>query len=209
MGRARAATAALVAASVTVLLSACTTVVGPHAQSPTTVPSTQQPTTELSTTTLETIPPKTVPRSLATVSGSITVNGVVHEMHFGYARTIPAIFDEGASDVEVVLSDVPLNELAQTDPKERQRLVDTGSLHGIVMLTDPTRVPISTQLLDDGFVGPSPSGLDSSDVFKAELTDSQTIRATYTSSDTHEGFAGDQFAFDVSFDLFIIRAAYR
>jgi hypothetical protein len=59
---------------------------------------------------------------------------------------------------------------------------------------------VSTSFHHGGFSGPSPSGVDSSDVFTKRVLTASTIDARYASVPGHE-FFGSTYSFDVSFKL--------
>lgn len=136
-------------------------------------------------------------------SGTVTVNGVATTIRFGYARQVTGFFDPTKSDVEVVLSDVALTGFALTDGSIRQTLAQRGKAHIFEITVDASGKPTSTVLRNRGFVGPSPSGLDSSDIFSKRMLTARVISAVYKSAATHQ-FFGDTYAFDVAFLLPIV-----
>jgi hypothetical protein len=141
-----------------------------------------------------------------TASGTITVNGKTTKLTHAYARAIPGFFDKTKEDVEVVLSDVPLEGKALTDVFERIHMADAGKLHAFEITFGADGAPISTSFRDNGFKKASPSGLSSEDVFTKKVFDGKTVEGSYKSAKEHE-FFGDTYAFDVSFRADITRAA--
>lgn len=138
--------------------------------------------------------------------GTITVNGKTTKLSYAYARAVKGFFDEKKEDVEVILSDVPLEAKALEDTFERIRMADTGALHAFEIRLDAEGKPISTSFRDNGFKKASPSGLSSEDVFTKKVLDGKTVEGRYRSAKEKE-FFGETYAFDVSFKADITRAA--
>ena len=130
--------------------------------------------------------------------GTITVNGKTTKLTHAYARAVPGFFDKTKEDVEVVLTDVPLEGKALTDQFERIHMADAGKLHAFEITLDADGKPISTAFRDNGFKKASPSGLSTADVFTKKVFDGKTVEGSYKSAKPHE-FFGDTYAFDVSF----------
>ena len=130
--------------------------------------------------------------------GTITVNGKTTKLAHAYARAVPGFFDKTKEDVEVVLTDVPLEGKALTDQFERIHMADAGKLHAFEITLDADGKPISTAFRDNGFKKASPSGLSTADVFTKKVFDGKTVEGSYKSAKPHE-FFGDTYAFDVSF----------
>ncbi len=137
--------------------------------------------------------------------GTITVNGKTTKLAYAYARAVKGFFDKATEDVEVVLSDVPLQAKALEDQFERIHMADAGKLHAFEITLDASGKPISTAFRDNGFKKASPSGLSSADVFTRKVFDAKTVEGSYKSAKPHE-FFGDTYAFDVSFKAEITRA---
>ena len=116
---------------------------------------------------------------------------------------IKGFFEPKSNDIEVVLSDVPLTGAALTDSFERMKLAAKGTIHTFDIIVNAAGVPISSSFRHNGFVGPSPSGFDSSDIFTKKMYSTKAIDARFRSADVHE-FFGDTYAFDVSFRLPIV-----
>lgn len=136
------------------------------------------------------------------VSGTLTVNGTTTKIRYGYARLVKGFFDPKKNDVEIVLSDVPLDEATLSDSSTRDKLGHDGKLHAFEITLNASGTPVSTSFRHEGFSGPSPSGLDSSDVFAKKSITAKAVDARYTSSAEHE-FFGDTYSFAVSFRLAI------
>jgi hypothetical protein len=141
-----------------------------------------------------------------TASGSITVNGVTTKLSHAYARAMPGFFDKTKEDVQVVLTDVPLEPKALEDEFERIHLADAGKLHAFEITLNAEGKPISTSFRDNGFKKASPSGLSSSDVYTSKVFDGKTVEGSYKSAKPGE-FFGETYSFDVSFRAEITRAA--
>jgi hypothetical protein len=137
--------------------------------------------------------------------GTITVNGKTTKLSHAYARAVKGFFDKTKEDVEVVLSDVPLEGKALEDQFERMHLAEAGKLHAFEITIDAEGKPISTAFRHNGFKGPSPSGLSSEDVFTKKTFDGKTVDARYKSAKEQE-FFGNTYAFDVAFKADITRA---
>src|SRR5512140_3640725 len=149
------------------------------------------------------------PRALAAdgkAEGTITVNGKPTKLSFAYARAVKGFFDKTKEDVEVVLSDVPLEGKALEDQFERMHMAEAGKLHAFEITLNAEGTPISTAFRHNGFKGPSPSGLSSEDVFTKKTFDGSTVDARYKSAKTHE-FFGNTYAFDVAFQTDIAHKA--
>jgi len=138
--------------------------------------------------------------------GTITVNGRTTTLVYAYAWAEPGFFDEKKEDVRVVLSDVPLPPKALEDVFERIHMADAGKLHAFEITLDAEGKPISTSFCDNGFKGPSPSGLSSEDVFTKKTFDGKTVEGSYKSAKPHE-FFGSTYSFDVAFRADIARTA--
>ena len=130
--------------------------------------------------------------------GTLTVNGKTTKVAYAYARSVPGFFDKSTNDTQVIVSDVPLDAKAQTDEFVRGDLADAGKLHAFEITIDATGTPISTVWRHNGFNGPMPSGLSTSDVFTKKQLDDKIVDASYKSADQSE-FFGNTYAFDVSF----------
>ena len=136
--------------------------------------------------------------SASTASGTVTVNKHKVTMRFVYAHEVKGFFDPAKKDVEVVLSDVALSAKAKADWSERTRLATAGKLRTFEITIDRSGKAISTSFRNKAFTGPSPSGIDSSDVLTVKRLAAKSIDATYKSSSGHE-FFGDTYEFDVAF----------
>lgn len=137
--------------------------------------------------------------------GTITVNGKTTKLAHAYARAVKGFFDKTKEDVEVILSDVPLEAKALEDPFERSRMADAGKLHAFEITIDADGKPISTAFRDNGFKKASPSGLSSADVFTKKVFDGKTVEGSYKSAKESE-FFGNTYSFDVSFKADVARA---
>jgi hypothetical protein len=137
--------------------------------------------------------------------GTITVNGKTTKLTHAYARAVPGFFDKKKEDVEVILSDVPLEGKALEDQFERIHMADAGKLHAFEITIDADGKPISTAFRDSGFKKASPSGLSSEDVFTKKTFDGKTVEGRYKSAKTHE-FFGETYAFDVAFKADVAHA---
>ncbi len=138
--------------------------------------------------------------------GSITVNGKTTKLSYAYARAVKGFFDKTKEDVEVILTDVPLDGKALEDSFERMHMADAGKLHAFEITIGADGKPISTAFRDNGFKKASPSGLSSEDVFTKKVFDGKTVDARYKSAKQGE-FFGETYSFDVSFRADITRAA--
>ena len=114
--------------------------------------------------------------------GTITVNGKTTKLSYAYARAVKGFFDKTKEDVEVVLSDVPLEGKALEDQFERMHMADAGKLHAFEITIDAEGKPISTAFRHNGFKGPSPSGLSSDGRLHEEDFDGKTVDARYKSA---------------------------
>jgi hypothetical protein len=137
--------------------------------------------------------------------GTITVNGKTTKLAHAYARAVKGFFDKTKEDVEVILSDVPLEGKALEDQFERIHMADAGKLHAFEITIDADGKPISTAFRDNGFRKASPSGLSSEDVFTKKVFDGKTVEGRYKSAKPHE-FFGDTYSFDVSFRADVFHA---
>jgi hypothetical protein len=138
--------------------------------------------------------------------GTITVNGKTTKLSYAYARAVKGFFDKTKEDVEVVLTDVPLEAKALEDQFERIHMADAGKLHAFEITIGADGKPISTAFRDNGFKKASPSGLSSEDVFTKKVFDGKTVEGRYKSAKQAE-FFGETYSFDVSFKADITRAA--
>ncbi len=138
--------------------------------------------------------------------GTITVNGKTTKLTHAYARAVKGFFDKTKEDVEVILTDVPLEGKALEDQFERSHMAEAGKLHAFEITIDADGKPISTAFRDSGFKKASPSGLSSDDVFTKKTFDGKTVEGRYKAAKKHE-FFGETYSFDVSFKADITRAA--
>ena len=136
-------------------------------------------------------------------SGTVTVNKQSVTMKFVYAHEVEGFFDPKKKDVEVLLSDVALSAKAKAMATERARLAQAGKLHAFEITINRSGKAISRSFRNKAFVGPSPSGIDSSDVLTVKKFAAKSIDATYKSSAEHD-FFGDSYAFDVTFRADIV-----
>ncbi len=137
--------------------------------------------------------------------GTITVNGKTTKLSYAYARAVKGFFDNTKEDVEVILTDVPLEPKALEDEFERIHMADAGKLHAFEIRLDAEGKPISTAFRDNGFKKASPSGLSSADVFTKKVFDGRTVEGSYKSAKPGE-FFGETYSFDVSFRADIAHA---
>ena len=133
-----------------------------------------------------------------TASGTLTVNGKVTKVAYAYARSVPGFFDKNTQDTQVIVSDVPLDARALGDDFARNDLAEAGKLHAFEIIIDASGTPISTAWRDNGFKGPQPSGLSSSDVFTKTVLDGKVVEGGYKSAEPAE-FFGNTYSFDVTF----------
>jgi hypothetical protein len=136
--------------------------------------------------------------------GTLTVNGRTTKLSYAYARAVKGFFDAKKEDVEVVLSDVPLEAKALEDTFERIHMADAGKLHAFEIRIDAEGKPVSTSFRHDGFKKASPSGLSTEDVFTKKVFDGKTVEGRYKSAGQKE-FFGDTYAFDVAFRAAVTR----
>jgi len=111
---------------------------------------------------------------------------------------IEGFFDKTKKDVEVILSDVPLDAKALSDQFARGELADQGKIHTFEIIINSEGKPISTMWRHSGFKGPTPSGLSTADIFTAKTFDGKLVDASYKSAKPGD-FFDNTFAFDVSF----------
>jgi hypothetical protein len=133
-----------------------------------------------------------------TASGTLTVNGKTTKVAYAYARSVPGFFDPNTNDTQVIVSDVPLDAKALSDGFLRGDLADAGKLHAFEITIDSSGTPVSTVWRDNGFKGPTPSGLSSADPFTKTVLDDKVVEASYKSAEQAE-FFGNTYAFDVTF----------
>ena len=130
--------------------------------------------------------------------GTLTVNGVTTKVAYAYAREVPGFFDKTKKDVELILSDVPLDAKALADEFVRSGMAKSGKLHAFEIVIDASGAPISTTWRHDGFKGPTPSGLSSADVFTKKTFDGKVVEGGYKSAAPGD-FFDNTYSFDVTF----------
>ncbi len=130
--------------------------------------------------------------------GTLTVNGKTTTVAFAYARSVPGFFDPNTKDIQVIVSDVPLDAKALSDDFARADMAKEGKLHAFEITIDASGTPVSTAWRHDGFNGPMPSGLSSDDVFTKKVFDGKIVEGSYKSGANDE-FFGNTYAFDVTF----------
>lgn len=130
--------------------------------------------------------------------GTLTVNGKTTNVAYAYAKSVPGFADPNVPDVQVILSDVPLDAAALADDLARVQLAQQGKLHAFEITIDASGAPISTAWRHNGFQGGMPSGLSSDDVFTKKVFDGKVVEGSYKSGPNDE-FFDDKYSFDVSF----------
>ena len=131
--------------------------------------------------------------------GTLTVNGKTTKVAFAFARSAPGFFDKNVNDIQVIVSDIPLDAKALADEFVRVRMAKAGKLHAFEITIDATGAPVSTAWRHDGFKGPMPSGLSSEEhVHQKKVLDGKFVEGSYKSAATEE-FFGNTYAFDVTF----------
>src|SRR5689334_87988 len=75
--------------------------------------------------------------------GTLTVNGKTTKVAFAYARSVPGFFDKNTNDIQVIVSDVPLDAKALADEFVRIDMAKAGKLHAFEITIDATGTPIS------------------------------------------------------------------
>jgi hypothetical protein len=139
-----------------------------------------------------------------TAEGTLTVNGKTTKVAFAYSRSVPGFFDPNANDIQVIVSDVPLDAKALADEFVRIDMAKAGKLHAFEITINAAGAPVSTAWRHDGFNGPMPSGLSSDDVFTKKVLDGNVVEGSYKSAKDEE-FFGNIYAFDVTFRAAIAR----
>src|SRR5690348_15406767 len=61
--------------------------------------------------------------------GTLTVNGKTINVTYAYAKSVPGFADPNTPDVQVILSDVPLDAAALADDLARVELAQQGKIH--------------------------------------------------------------------------------
>jgi hypothetical protein len=130
--------------------------------------------------------------------GALTVNGKSTNVAYAFARSVPGFADKSVNDIQVIVSDVPLDAKALADEFARIRMAKEGKLHAFEITIDAEGKPISTVWRHNGFKGPAPSGLSSEDAFTKKVLDGKFIEAGYKSAEAAE-FFGNTYSFDVTF----------
>ena len=131
-------------------------------------------------------------------AGTLTVNSKITKVAYAYARSVPGFFDKTKTDVQVIVSDVPLEAKALADEFVRSAMAKEGKLHAFEITINAAGKPVSTSWRSDGFKGPTPSGLSSADVFTKSVFDGKTAAGNYKSAAPGE-FFDNIYAFDVTF----------
>ena len=145
-------------------------------------------------------PALSAPAPKVSASGTVTVNGKTSKIAYAYAHEVRGFFAPKKPDIEVILSDVSLPAKALASSGERARLAATGKVHTFEITIDRTGKPVSSTFNNNAFTGPSPSGLDSSDVLTVRTLVAKSLEATYRSAEVHD-FFGSQYSFDVAFNV--------
>jgi hypothetical protein len=135
--------------------------------------------------------------------GTLTVNGKITKVVFAYARSVPGFFDKNTNDIEVIVSDVPLDARALADQFVRAGMAKAGKLHAFEITIDASGTPVSTVWRHDGFKGPMPSGLSTADVFTKKVLDGKLVEGSYKSAADAE-FFGNTYTFDVAFRATVV-----
>jgi hypothetical protein len=130
--------------------------------------------------------------------GTLMVNGKTVNVAYAYAQWVPSFADQNVKDIQVILSDVPLDAEALADDLVRIGLAKEGKLHAFEIIIDASGTPVSTAWRHDGFSGPMPSGLSSADVFTKKTFDDKIVEGSYRSAKEKE-FFGNLYTFDVAF----------
>jgi hypothetical protein len=135
-------------------------------------------------------------------TGTLTVNNEITQFSFAYAVSLPGFFDRSKEDILVILTDVPLPEKAIEDNFERSRMMHDGNLHGIELIIDANRNPISVTILHNAFNAP-PSGRGY-EVFEAKTIDTKIIEGKIYTSKENE-FFNTTYEYSATFNAAIRR----
>ena len=113
--------------------------------------------------------------------GTLTVNGKTTKVAFAYARPVPGFFDKNTKDIQVIVSDVPLDAKALADDFLRASMAKEGKLHAFEITIDAAGTPVSTAWRRR-LQSPTPSGLSSDDVFTKKVLDGKLVEGSYKSA---------------------------
>jgi hypothetical protein len=90
-------------------------------------------------------------RAADSCDGTFTVGDSTVTLKSVYV-TLDRLFSEPGKDyLRVVLSDVPVTPAQATDDFALQKLTRDGKLHAVILIVNPDKQVVSTQLYDPGF----------------------------------------------------------
>ena len=112
--------------------------------------------------------------SAGTAEGTITINGKVTRLAYAYAIVEPDTFHAAKFGVRLIVTDSALSDDQVADESDLNRLVRSGTVHGIQMSFDSDKECYSARLLTHDTKS-SVSGLWHSPMFVPNVFDEKTI----------------------------------
>ncbi|MDX1701994.1 MAG: hypothetical protein R3250_15315, partial [Melioribacteraceae bacterium] len=90
-------------------------------------------------------------------NGNLIVKNEDIQLKYAYAIAQEGFFDETKEDILVIITDYPLQQEEIEDSFERKKLMEEGKLHGLEVVINSDKNPISATILHNAFKAP-PSG---------------------------------------------------
>ena len=148
------------------------------------------------------VSPNLLSAQITNTEGKLIVNNELTELKFSYAAAQEGYFDNSKEDILVIITDVPLDAKEIEDSFERRLKVSEGTLHGIEVIINSDKEPISTTILHDAFKAP-PSGRGYEILENVSLKDEEISGKIFTSKPNE--FFGTTYEYSAIFHAAVIR----
>jgi hypothetical protein len=145
--------------------------------------------------------PSTASAAGGTAKGTFTVQGKASKLAYAYATAKPDRTDPSKEEIQVILSDVPLEAAVLEDPTPfgLQDLTKANKLHGIRFLIGPSKAVVSTSLYDSAFKMGSVSAVGTDIKLDVQTLDKTKVAGKlYTAKP--QDFNGVSYEYSVTFD---------
>jgi hypothetical protein len=141
-----------------------------------------------------------------TAKGTFTVQGKASKLAYAYASAKPDSQDKTREQIQVILSDVPLEAAVLDDPTPfgLQDLTRAGKLHGIRFLISPDKAVSSTSMYDAAFKMGSVSVVGSDIKLDVQTLDKTKVAGKLYTAKPGD-FNGVPYEYNVTFEAPIKR----
>jgi len=134
--------------------------------------------------------------------GKLIVNDKTVQLIHAYAVAQKGFFDPKKEDIKVILTDVPVLEDVLWDDMALNDLALQGKLHGVRVVLDSEKNPVSGSIYHSAFKGSaSMTGMHK---FTPKIFDGQTVAGTLAMA-APDDFMGVNFQYNATFEALIRR----